>query len=81
MKQRKAVLVLQRHRRGQVARTRVRKLREEKKKKEDELKKKEEGEKAASGEGEKKGEAEGEENNTTVSSTDVFATIVGTVYT
>uniref|UniRef100_A0A8C6PD54 Myosin X, like 1 n=1 Tax=Nothobranchius furzeri TaxID=105023 RepID=A0A8C6PD54_NOTFU len=53
VKQRRATLVLQRHRRGQVARTHVRKLKEEKKKREDEQRRKEEEEKEKSGEEEK----------------------------
>lgn len=59
MKQRKAAVVLQKHRRGQVARAHVRKLRGEKKKKEEEQKTKEEEEKEKTlGEGETE-EAEG----------------------
>lgn len=61
MKQCKAALVLQRHRRGQVARTRVRKLREERKKKEDQQKNKEEEEKKVAGEGEQAAAEEGDE--------------------
>ena len=53
--------MLQRHRRGQVARTRVRKLREEKKKKMDEQKKKEEEEKKVAGDGEQAAAEEGDE--------------------
>ncbi|XP_035529572.1 unconventional myosin-X [Morone saxatilis] len=61
VKQCKATLVLQRHRRGQVARARVRKLREEKKKKEEEQKKKEEDEKKPLAEGEQEEVNEGAE--------------------
>uniref|UniRef100_A0A665TKD2 Myosin X, like 1 n=1 Tax=Echeneis naucrates TaxID=173247 RepID=A0A665TKD2_ECHNA len=52
VKRRKAALVLQKHMRGQVARARVRKLREEKKKREDEQRKTDETEKKTSAEGE-----------------------------
>jgi len=54
VKQRQAALVLQRHRRGQVARTRVRKLRGEKQKREEEEKKQEEKEQKTAGEGAEK---------------------------
>lgn len=61
MKQRKATLVLQKHRRGQVARARVRKLREERKKREEEQRKKEEEDKKALREGEQEEENDDEE--------------------
>lgn len=63
MKQRKAALVLQKHRRGQVARARVRKLKEEKKKREEELRKTEDEEKKVTGEREQVEGSEGAEKN------------------
>lgn len=58
MKQRKAAVVLQKHRRGQVARAHVRKLRGEKKKEEEQKTKEEEEKEKTLGEGETE-EAEG----------------------
>lgn len=67
VKQCKAALVLQRHRRGQVARAQVRKLKEEMKKKEEEQKKKEEEEKKALDKGEQEEVNEGDEKKAKVS--------------
>lgn len=59
--------MLQRHRRGQVARTRVRKLKQEMKKEEEERKKKEEGEEKAVDKGEQEEVKEGDEKKAKVS--------------
>lgn len=67
-RKRAAALVLQKHRRGQVSRGVCRKLREEKRKREEEeKKKKEEEEKKTEGDHEMKNEKEGEEGAAEVS--------------